>query len=307
MAAMSDATPPQRPACIQRTAPGNEHCVQVFGVPYAVRHMPLGDLYLTRYGWPLRDALEPERWYAEHHYSRAGDRLHEGTGTVYRLPSRDNRGRRVDFVVKFSRFAQDVPLHVPSTFPDESITDEDVANAYFLSPFEEFGRLMELRESGFGPPGLRILTKRPLAIFCPSEQFQPWQLGRNRSRFRRDASSIEREQFGSEHVSLHSDRDYVVIFHWVRGENAAEYAMRGLLDPAELGPLTTRVTGELQAKGFRVLDNKPQHYILRLGRDGRLVRRGGELAYTLIDFELLERTPAYEQWLDEQSDRSNAG
>ena len=50
-----------------------------------------------------------------------------------------------------------------------------------------------------------------------------------------------------------------------------------------------RVIRELADKGFRVLDNKPGHVILRRRRDGTLLQRHGALAYVLVDFELLQR------------------
>jgi hypothetical protein len=90
----------------------------------------------------------------------------------------------------------------------------------------------------------------------------------------------------------------VVIYSWVRGADAHDYHARGLLDDSTMRQLTRRVRGELDAKGFLVLDHKPRHIILRQRPDGTLLRdRTGELAYVLIDFELLQRNEAYLEYL----------
>jgi hypothetical protein len=54
----------------------------------------------------------------------------------------------------------------------------------------------------------------------------------------------------------------------------------------------------MAAKGFRVLDIKPGHIILRQRLDGRLLVRQGRLVYALVDFELLQRTEEYQRWVD---------
>ncbi|MDY0164916.1 MAG: hypothetical protein RBS80_00145 [Thermoguttaceae bacterium] len=53
--------------------------------------------------------------------------------------------------------------------------------------------------------------------------------------------------------------------------------------------LVVEVIQDLAAKGFRILDIKPAHIILRQRRDGRLLTRHGRLVYALVDFELLQR------------------
>ncbi len=85
------------------------------------------------------------------------------------------------------------------------------------------------------------------------------------------------------------DRRYIYLFHWVSGESAQGLRQQGLLSERQAADLMHRVIGELAAKGFRVLDNKPSHVILRRRRDGTLLRRHDALAYVLVDFELLQR------------------
>ncbi len=270
--------------------------LRVYGVQYVPLECPgAGRLYVTRHGWPLLGHLLPSRWHEGGRYRRQGWRLAGSTGTVYRVPVHDEPGRRQDLVVKFSRFAQDVPFHVKSTFP-ASVPRQTVESARFNNPFEEFGLVTDLRSGRFGPSGLRILTKRPLAIYQPRHTLESWQLGRSLAQFSQHQSALLRDQLGSGGATLELDfhRQYIMLFGWVRGRSAEEYHEKGLLSDTEMRDLTTRVAGELADKGFHVLDNKPKHFILRRRRDGSLLRRHGRLAYVLVDFELLQRTPAHE-------------
>jgi hypothetical protein len=41
--------------------------------------------------------------------------------------------------------------------------------------------------------------------------------------------------------------------------------------------------------GYRVLDNKPRHVIVRPRADGTLATRHGRTLYAVVDFELLQR------------------
>lgn len=268
--------------------------VRAFGVDYAHLRPPEGgDLYVTRHGWPRVATLMPSRWYADEWYVRHGVRLPGSTGHVYRTAVRPGEGGTPDLVVKFSRVAQDVPVVIASSFPDQ-VPPEVLAEARFNSPMEEFGLVTELRESDLGPPGLRVLTQRPLAIYTPPEQFDLWQLGRSTSSF--DAHRLllaEDQDQAVRAIELDIRRIYVVLYGWIAGSDAETCFELGELSEPELAVLTSRVIGELAAKGFRVLDNKPRHFILRRRkRDGALMRRPtGELVYGLVDFELLQRTP----------------
>jgi hypothetical protein len=51
--------------------------------------------------------------------------------------------------------------------------------------------------------------------------------------------------------------------------------------------LSHAVARDVAAHGFAVLDHKPRHVIVRPGRNGRPVARGGRTAYAVIDYELL--------------------
>jgi len=267
----------------------------VFNVDYAhLRPDKGGDLYVTRYGWPHVACLLPERWYEDHYYSNAGERMRGSTGTVYSVFTSPTGERAVHLIVKFSRMAQHVPLMASDTMPSD-VDPEDVAAAVFNSPFEEFGLLMEMRRRPIPDGRPMLLTKRPLGIYVPSRRFPMWQMGRSKSRFHVHEHLLDKDQAGRANpVKLDIRRDYVMLFGWVNGIDAHRAADEGLLRDDELTTITAEVTEDLAARGFRVLDNKPKHYIVRPRRKaGRLLRRRGRVVYALIDFELLQRTAEY--------------
>ena len=114
-----------------------------------------------------------------------------------------------------------------------------------------------------------------------------WQTGRLESTIARKLARYPEAQ-------LDIRRQYIVIYGWIEGWDAVQMADRlNLADGARekfLVETTDFVTAELAAAGFRVLDMKPAHIILRLGRDNQLRRRkDGKLLYALVDYELLER------------------
>jgi hypothetical protein len=254
-------------------------------------------LFVTRYGWPFLRQLLPGSWYANQRYAKEGERLTGSTGHVYRVLASPASGVPLELVVKFSRVAQEVPLVVETTFPDD-IPPETIAEARFNSPMEEFGLVMELRNSVFGPKRPRILTQLPLAIYAPPEEFDLWQLGRSKSSFRSHTRLLEEDQEDAvKAIELDIKRVYVLVYGWIKGRDAQECFESGELVEEEFLSLSPRVTRELEGRGFRVLDNKPKHYVLRRRKvDGRLVRhRNGLVVYGLVDFELLQRTPEYQR------------
>lgn len=279
------------------TAAPRDHRGRAFGVDYQCLDLPDGSmLHVTEHGWPLLDHLMPGRWYERRLFADQGERLSGGTGNVYRVPTCGLAGRPRDLVVKFSRFAQEVPLHVMTTFlhaVDESARD----NAAFNSPFEEFGLIAALRQRSRRTALGRVWTKRPLAIYSPAGRFPLWQLGRTTGRFaaydhahRRNQDLEQRTHGLARAIPLEIDRDYILLFGWVAGGDAEQMFERDLLSIDDLKALTQRVEMHLAAAGFRVLDHKPQHFILRQRPDGSLLRRRDALAYALIDFELLQAT-----------------
>jgi hypothetical protein len=266
---------------------------RVYGVDYASVETHIGGmLYVTRYGWNLLDNILPSRWFCQREYARDGEKLKGGTGAVFHLDTCSLRtGKTEGLVIKFSRFGQDVPIFVEESYGDH-LPREVVDTARFNDPFEEFGMVMALRRNTQGPETLRVRTKRPLAIYEPSREYEPWQLGRTPSRVAHYQRNLSRDQAASPFapIELNIHHDYVMLYEWVDGFSAEDAYDMGQLTEAELHSMTFRVQRELEIKGFRVLDNKPKHFILRHRRGTRdLMRRHGELVYTLVDFELLQR------------------
>ena len=270
--------------------------LDVFGVPYThVRTEDGGDLWLTEYGLPLAEHLKPSQWFADRYYIEHGERLAASTGTVYRVQPKGATGRCM-IVAKFSRVGQEVPLVIEPDFPDD-LSESDISGVRFNSPWEEFGLVMELRRGGYGAPDLTLRTQKPLGIYAPPEQFELWRLGRTDGRFSSHRYSLKQDQ--SRHplaVELDIKRDYLVLYGWIHGIDAVMARSMGLITESQLGELTGRVVGELKAKGFRVLDNKPAHFILRIDPDtGEIIRRHGKLLYAMVDYELMQRTAACQQ------------
>lgn len=284
---VSSSVASRPPARRGRTPPPPRRAtfVDLLGVSYM--HIPTrdgGDLYLTRYGQPFWKHLLPESWYTKEWFEAKRQRL-VGTSMVYRVPTRRIRGMKLDLVVKWSRVGEEVPL--------DTMTIAKFINAEFNSPFEEFSLVMELRGGGFGAPHLYVKIQKPLAIFVPSERLQLWQTGRSESRI---AAKLAR------HPGVEVDilRQYVVLYHWVKGLDITELAAARGLTPELRTELFERANGratrDLELKGYRVADMKPAHVIVRQLEDGSLLRQpDGELFYAVVDYELLERTPEHEQ------------
>lgn len=272
----------------------NRACV--YGVDYARLVLSEGgELFLTRYGWVLRNITVPRAWFMDKRYREVGRRLLGSTGTVYRVPASVPFGATESLVIKFSRVAQDVPVFVDQSAAEAATPRDMIDGAAFNDPFEEFGLVMALRRGPFGPNRPRIPTKRPLAIYSPPDRYALWQLGRSEGLFAEHAARLAADQAAqtqSDPVTLDLLRDYILVFQWAKGADAEEMYARGLLSEEEMHALYFRSGQELVANGFVVLDHKPRHLILREHPDGSgLIRKDGQPAYALIDFELLKRHP----------------
>ena len=260
----------------RRHLPFHATPVRLLGVDYA--HLPTadgGDIYVTWDGLHRLDHLLLENWLEPAWFEANRERL-PGTSTVYRLPTKPVNGRSIDLVVKYCRVGEDVPL--------DTMTFNRFADAEFNSPYEEFSLVMDLRE---GRAGRRILTHRPLAIHVPAERLPLWKTGRVEYRI-----ASKKARFRD--VELDILRKYVLIYEWVKGVSADEALQH--LPSTECGralmQLTERVRRDLGRHGYMVIDHKPAHIIVRPQKSGGLLHtRDGELAYALVDFELLALTP----------------
>jgi hypothetical protein len=236
-----------------------------------------GDLYLTGYGLRFREHLAPRNWYEPNWFEHKRIRL-QGTSAIYTVPTKIVRGRSLQLVVRFSRVGQEVPL--------APVTLHQNPDAEFNSPFEEFSILMQLRAAHSVALHGRILTKKPLAIYMPGTRFAEWQTGRLESKM-----AAKRAQHPE--VQLDMRRQYILLYGWIKGLNAVQAAkVLGLDETCRVNFLTKttlRVITELQQRGLRVLDMKPEHVVVRILRNGSLLRlRNGDVAYALVDYELLD-------------------
>ena len=279
-----------------------------------------GDMYFTRFGLSCAAQLALENWYEREWFSQHAQRL-QGTSSVFRVPTREVDGQQLNLVVKNCRVGEDVPV--------ETKTLLAFLDAEFNSPWEEFALVMEMREGKFGSAGIHIDTQLPLAIYVPPEKMQIWQSGRSYSRI---------NQIHARHPGIALDilREYKMIYRWIEGMNIVEalelLGFKGEELHRHLRPLTLQATRDLEQKGYIVADMKPEHIILsdealrlimpsiqniaeqsskheQAGILHSLVEKGH---YSIVDYELLVRTPAHEKavkharrhsYLDEMRDR----
>lgn len=260
-------------------------------------HIRMGDgddLYLTPYGEPFLENLLPHNivtdpeWFSRNATQLFGIAAGSGaTSNIYRVRTKPVRGRHKDVVLKWNRMGEDIP---------GAENSDDLMMAEFNSPFEEFALVMEMRNSRLESPG-SILTHRPLAIYVPATRLETWQTGRKENAM----ASKQRRHSG---VRLDQFRSYAVIYEWIKGIDAAEACRLGALTEPEMIQLTLDVDTDMAAKGFRVLDRKPQHVIVRVGPDGRARRDpAGRICRAVVDFELLARTPSREAYVQQERRR----
>jgi hypothetical protein len=273
-------TQPSIPArSTTQALPDGALLLDLLGVSYAhVTTAERGDLYLVSGALSVAEHLQPENWMEREWFAAHRERL-RGTSAVYAVPTKPVGGTSLDLVVKYCRVGQDVPF--------ETLAHDVVAE--FNGPFEEFSLLEETRRSTRGVLRAPIGFQSPLAIYVPPERMQLWQMGRSEATI---ASKIARYPG----VAIDILRDYILIYRWLEGLDAIQAHDLGLLTELDMERLTLRAIRELADRGYRVLDMKPHHIILRRDAEGALVRRtsDGELDYGLVDFELLERTPEHQ-------------
>lgn len=297
-----------------------EAIINLLGVVFSHRKSDDGgDLYLTEFGLKHTDLLRIENWYERQWFAANRVRL-TGTSSVFRTVTKEVDNRALQLVVKNNRVGEDVPLNTHTLM--------EFINAEFNSPWEEFALTMELRENSYGPQSVTIKTQQPLAIYVPPEEFQLWQTGRSREKI----NKINRK-----HPSINLDilRQYKMVYKWIDGLNIVEMLMEIGVSDEELNyhliHMTDKSIRDLEDKGFVVADMKPSHIIIdekhvrkmrRMGKNGSVRDRKKQVEYirslvdncrySLIDYELLMRTPPHEEevksrrrhlYLDDQRDR----
>lgn len=295
--------------------------VNVLGVVYVhTKTSDEGDLYLTRFAEPYHEHFEIRNWFERDWFIEKRIRL-IGTSSVYRVPTREVNGKSLDLVVKNSRVGEDVPL--------DTHTLQEFCDAEFNSPWEEFSLVMEMREGAHGPSEIKVKTQRPLAIYVPPDRMQPWQSGRS-------CSKINRIYAKHPGIDLDILKQYKLIYEWIKGKNLPEIFEHIDINDEEiirhLKSINCKVLADLGRKGYLVADMKPEHIIisetdtLLIEEIGRSQNNGeaykkqvdflyqliNEGSYSLVDYELLMRTPRHEaevknsrrhHYLDDQRDR----
>ncbi|RJQ50433.1 MAG: hypothetical protein C4538_00095 [Nitrospiraceae bacterium] len=295
--------------------------VNVLGVVYA--HMKTsdgGDLYITRFAEPYQKHFAIENWYEQEWFNTHRIRL-KGTGSVYKLPTKEVEGRSLNLVYKNCRVGEDVPL--------DTHTLQEFCDAEFNSPWEEFSLVTELREGQYGPKELKINTQRPMVIYVPPEKMQTWQSGRSKAKINR----IRAKHPG---IDLDILKQYKMIYEWIEGHNLPEIFEYIRIDDSErihhLKTINSMVMSDIDKKGYLVADMKPEHIIIG-EHDSDLIKQIGQRRenadsakeqvyylynlisigkYSLVDYELLLRTQKHEEevkntrrhsYLDDQRDR----
>jgi len=253
--------------------------ITVLGVKYLHLRVEDGtDLYVTEYGLPFTKCLMPENHWTDDAWMKKHSVRLPGTSALHRVRTKEVEGRSKEIVIKWNRMGQDIPGETRVL---------DATGAEFNSPFMEFSLVIELRNTRFESPG-RLYTHKPLAIYVPRRYVQSEQLGRRKKKM----EAIERSH---EEIDIDWNRNYAVIYEWLKGIDAVEASRSGQLSNEAMAELVQHSNEELNRKGFAVSDNKPQHIIVRPTGDGQLVRiPASKPLYGLVDFELLKRTPARE-------------
>lgn len=293
----------------------SESLITVLGVVYSHwKTADGGDLYLTRYGMRYAPLLHIENWYDPEWFFAHRERLN-GTSAVYRVPTKPVNGKSLDLVVKNCRVGEDVP--------GDTQTLLEFLHAEFNSPWEEFSLTTELRAGRFGNPGISIQTQLPLAIYVPSETMQPWQSGRSRDR-------LIRVTLRHPGVDIDILKQYKLVYGWIHGNDLVECLHFLEVSEDDLLKYCIRFTARsietLAHKGFAVADMKPSHIIVGdsdVKKMKQLHLSGGNgiafleqlintVRYSVIDYELLIRTPDHDEeiherrrqlYLDVQKDR----
>jgi hypothetical protein len=134
-------------------------------------------------------------------------------------------------------------------------------------------------------------------VFSPSRRYKDWQLGRIPHVFEEHARKLVSES-AEQNIVLDPLRDYIVVFQWMNGLNLEECFEQGILDSTTVEAISNRAVHDLQAKGFAVLDHKPNHVIVSVNRAGAVLQRRGRVVYGLADFELLVNVCDDSQLLD---------
>ena len=284
------------------TTTSKKTLVNVLGVVYVhTKTSDGGDLYLTRHAEPFHEHFEIENWYERDWFNANKIRL-IGTSSVYKVPTKEVQGKSLDLVVKNCRVGEDVPI--------DTHTLQEFCDAEFNSPWEEFSLVTELLDNLYGPGETRIHTQLPMAIYVPPEKMQAWQSGRSRTKINR---------IRAKHPGIDIDilKQYKLIYEWIKGHNLMEVFAHIDINQDELvthlKKINYKALADMQRKGYLMADMKPEHIIVSEADTEHIAELGitqerhapdtqvdmvyqciHEGRYSIIDYELLLRTPEHE-------------
>ena len=284
------------------TTTSKKTLVNVLGVVYVhSKTSDGGDLYLTRHAEPFHEHFEIENWYEKDWFNSNKLRL-IGTSSVYKIPTKEVNGKSLDLVVKNCRVGEDVPI--------DTHTLQEFCDAEFNSPWEEFSLVTELLDNLYGPRETRMNTQLPMAIYVPPEKMQAWQSGRSRTRINR---------IRAKHPGIDIDilKQYKLIYEWIKGHNLMEVFAHIDINHDELvthlKKINYKALADMQKKGYLMADMKPEHIIISEADTEHIVAIGmtqgrnapdtqvdmlyqciHEGRYSIIDYELLLRTPEHD-------------
>ena len=251
----------------------------ILGVDYAHLKLDNGDdLYVTRHGLSFIENLKPQNFWTDKEWFKENSVRLSGTSCLYKVRTKKVNGKYKDIVIKWNRMGQEVP---------GSEDSEELMYAEFNSPFEEFSLVMQLG-SAMQISLEKIIIQTPLAIYVPAKPVELWETGRKEYKMQLK-------------IQLHKDiildmfRSYVVIYEWIEGIDAAQACKEELLDEDLMKSLTLDSEDKLENTGFKVIDSKPHHIIVKPKNNDFIRNRKGKIHYALVDFELLERTPEQEE------------
>ncbi len=201
--------------------PRSRPLITVLGVKYLHLRVQDGtDLYVTEYGLPFTKCLMPENHWADDAWMKE-----HGAGCRAPAPCTACAPRTVDGRSQGDRdqVEPDGPGH--SGRNAGCRRDE---TAEFNSPFMEFSLVLEMRGIAHESPG-RLYTHKPLAIYVPRKFVQAEQLGRRRHK-------MEAIQRSHDEIPIDWNRNYAVIYEWLKGIDAVEACRDGSAEPQTSWP-----------------------------------------------------------------------
>jgi len=256
--------------------------VKILDIPYRHLIFNSGDeMYITEQGLDVWQFLMPDNFWTDKDWFQTNSERQRGSGNVYKIRTKPIETDQLDVILKWNRMGTDVP---GETFDEKS----NLENARFLSPFEEFHLLKELKESLQHSPGMFDLQV-PLAIYVPVTKEDLITLGR-----RQYLMSFIQKQHNKD-VGIDIDRNYAVIYQWMEGINIVQAYKSGVVRQQDIEELIEKSAIEMRDNGFIIADHKAEHLIVKLVGDN-VFRDGNEnIKYGYVDYELLERTPDREK------------